>query len=89
MILFAANVAPTVAAKVANAFEWPGQPTKIASSSLDFVTLPEEDRATAIGMYVCMYVSFAKVSSVLWTHTLRPFYSRPIALTMEGGEESG
>jgi len=31
-----------------------------------------------------MYVSFAQGSSLLWTHTLRPFYSRPIALTQEG-----
>ena len=23
-------------------------------------------------------------SSLLWTHTLRPFYGRPIALTQEG-----
>jgi len=34
-------------------------------------------------MYVCMYVSFGQGSSQLWTHTLRPFYSRPIALTQE------
>ena len=33
---------------------------------------------------VCMYVSFGQGSSLLWTHTLRPFYSRPIALTQEG-----
>ena len=32
----------------------------------------------------CMYVSFGQGSSLLWTHTLRPFYSRPIALTQEG-----
>jgi len=31
-------------------------------------------------LYVCMYVSFG----LLWTHTMRPFYSRPIALTQEG-----
>jgi len=30
--------------------------------------------------------SFGQGSSLLWTHTLRPFYSRPIALTL-GGEE--
>ena len=35
-------------------------------------------------MYVCMYVSFGQGSSLLWTHTLRPLYSRPIALTQEG-----
>ena len=32
----------------------------------------------------CMYVSFGQGSSLLWTHTLSPFYSRPIALTQEG-----
>jgi len=31
--------------------------------------------------YCC---SFEQGSSLLWTHTLRPFYSRPIALTQEG-----
>ena len=35
-------------------------------------------------LLVCMYVSFGQGSSLLWTHTLRPFYSRPIALTQEG-----
>jgi len=35
-------------------------------------------------MYLCMYVSFGQESSLLWTHTLRPFYSRPIALTQDG-----
>ena len=35
-------------------------------------------------MYVCMYVSFGQGSSLLWTHTLRPLYSWPIALTQEG-----
>jgi len=33
-------------------------------------------------------VCFGQGSSLLWTQTLRPFYSRPIALTQEG-EESG
>jgi len=33
---------------------------------------------------VVSYVSFGQGSSLLWTHTLRPFYSRPIALTQEG-----
>ena len=32
----------------------------------------------------CMYVSFRQGSSLLWSHMLRPFYSRPIALTQEG-----
>jgi len=49
MIHFAAYEAATAAAKIANAFEWPGEPPRIATSSWDFVTLPEEDRATAIG----------------------------------------
>jgi len=35
-------------------------------------------------MYVYMYVSFGQGSSLLWTHTLRPFYSGPIALSQEG-----
>jgi len=35
-------------------------------------------------LYVCMYVSFGQGSSLLWTHTLRPFYSGPSALTQEG-----
>jgi len=36
--------------------------------------------------HICMYVyvSFGQGSSLLWTHMLRPFYSRPIALTQEG-----
>jgi len=29
-------------------------------------------------------ISFGQWSSLLWTHTLRPFDSRPIALTQEG-----
>ena len=32
-----------------------------------------------------MYVYFGQGSSLLWTYMLRPFYSRPIALTQEGG----
>ena len=35
-------------------------------------------------MVVILHVSFRKGSSLLWTHTLRPFCSRPIALTQEG-----
>jgi len=30
-----------------------------------------------------LYVSFGQGSILLWTHMLRPFYSRPIALTQE------
>jgi len=33
------------------------------------------------GKYI---VSFGQGSSLLWTHTLRPYYSRPIALTQKG-----
>jgi len=51
MISFAVNqaAAPTAAAKTAGAFEWPGQApaSKIAPSPWDFVTLPEQNRATA------------------------------------------
>jgi len=49
MITSAANAGALAAAKIANAFEWPGQTSKIAPSPWDFITLPEEDRATAIG----------------------------------------
>jgi len=31
-----------------------------------------------------VYVSFGQGSSLLWTRTPRPYYSRPIALTQEG-----
>ena len=34
-----------------------------------------------ITLITCIYVSFGQGSSLLWTHTLRPFYRRPIALT--------
>jgi len=40
--------------------------------------------ANHLCMYGCMYVSFRQGSSLLWTHTLRSLYSRPIALTQEG-----
>jgi len=49
MVPFAVNAAATAAVKIANAFEWPGQSPKIDHSLWDFVTLPEEDRTTAIG----------------------------------------
>jgi len=49
MIPFAVNVVATAAAKIVNAFEWRRQPSKIAPSPWDFVTMPEEDRATVIG----------------------------------------
>ena len=49
MIPFAANAVAMAIAKIANAFEWPRQPSKIAPSPWDFVTMPEEDRAMAIG----------------------------------------
>jgi len=31
-----------------------------------------------------MYVSFGQGSSLLWSHTLRNLYNRPIVLTQEG-----
>jgi len=43
MIPFAANAAATAAAKIVNAFEWPGQPRKIGPSPWDFTTLTEND----------------------------------------------
>jgi len=48
VIPFAANAAATAASKIANAFEWPGQPQS-SPSSWNFDTLSEEYRATAIG----------------------------------------
>jgi len=35
----------------------------------------------AYNVYCCC--SFGHGSSLLWTHALRPFYNRPIALTQE------
>ena len=35
-------------------------------------------------LFITLYVSFGQGSSLLGTHTLRPLYSRPIALTQEG-----
>jgi len=52
---------------------------KLSTSSIHACSLDE-----AHIMYVRMYVSFGQGSSLLWTHTLRPFYSRPIVLTQEG-----
>ena len=49
-----------------------------------FVTNPKNLPVMFYTIYVCMYVSFGQGSSLLWTHTLRPFYSRTIALTQEG-----
>jgi len=43
-----------------------------------------------VALYFChvvsffFYLSFGQGSSLLWTQTLRPFYSRPIALTLQG-----
>jgi len=48
MIHFAANAAATAAAKIGSAFEWFGQPAN-CPFPWNFVTLSEEDRATAIG----------------------------------------
>jgi len=36
-------------------------------------------------LFCCCCCSFGQGSSLLWTHTLRPFYSRPIALTQRAG----
>jgi len=36
------------------------------------------------GSWLVCIVSFGQGSSLLWTHTLRAYYSRPIALTQEG-----
>ena len=37
-----------------------------------------------VAMATSLVVAFGQGSSLLWTHTLRPFYSRPTALTQEG-----
>jgi len=39
MMPFAANAAAVAAVKIANAFEWPGQPPKIAPSRWGICTL--------------------------------------------------
>ena len=39
---------------------------------------------SVIFLNVCCYCSFGQGSILLWTHMLRPFYSRPIALNQEG-----
>ena len=38
------------------------------------------DHTSALSLPAVMYVSFGQGSSLLWTHALRLFYSRPIAL---------
>ena len=43
-----------------------------------------EQTSYRLDALVCMYVSFGQGSSLLWTHTLRPVYSRPTVLTQEG-----
>ena len=35
-------------------------------------------------LWFSVYIIRAGGPALLWTHTLRPFYSRPIALTQEG-----
>jgi len=37
-----------------------------------------------VGIREYLYSSFRQGSSLLWTNTLTPFYSRPIALTQDG-----
>jgi len=44
--------------------------------SISFVALTLLGRRLC--MYVCMYVSFRQGSSLLWTHTLRPFIAGPL-----------
>jgi len=53
-------------------------------SAVSGYSMGEASNMTKYCMYVYMYVSFGQGSSLLWTHTLRPFYSRPIVLTQEG-----
>jgi len=45
--------------------------------------IPDVPGPTITVQYNTMYPS-GKGSGLLWTHTLRPFYSRPIVLTQEG-----
>jgi len=37
-----------------------------------------------MGLVVVVPSGRGPAYSAVWTHTLRPFYSRPIALTLEG-----
>ena len=50
------------AEKIANAFEWLGQPPKLSLPPWDFVTLPEEDQAKATGI---MHRKLVKIVSVV------------------------
>ena len=72
----------------------PPPPSPISTGRMPFL-LPNQQRQSTEGNRTwmshmhgmetsCMYVSFGQGSSLLWTYTLRPFYSRPIALTQEG-----
>ena len=45
---FCSDAATTGASKIVNAFEWPGQPSKIDPSSSNFVIPSTEDRLTAM-----------------------------------------
>jgi len=67
---------------------WHKDPTRNCSCKLLRV-LPNvvRDSVNIYNMFllsVYMYVSFGQGSSLLWTHVLRPLYSRPIVLTQEG-----
>jgi len=46
--------------------------------------LQQVQNATAETSCAVTHVLFRQGSSLLWTHMLRPFYSRPIALIQEG-----
>jgi len=47
-----------------------------------------KERMKAVGVFTrdVLFCSFGQGSSLLWTHSLRPFINRPIALA-HGGEE--
>jgi len=47
-----------------------------------FCVVVRQIKSEMVLIVVC--VSLGQGSSLLWTHTLRPFYSRPIPLTKEG-----
>jgi len=36
------------------------------------------DKSSKLEQFIVILVSFGQGSSLLWTHMLRPFYSRPI-----------
>jgi len=90
LLATAVNAAVTAAAKIANAFEWPKLPPKIAPSLWDFVTLPEEDRATTIGNTHKKLVKISCGSGYILvdrqTHTHTQTYSSQYFHTPYGGK---